>query len=226
MRHPNVVATAIGYYRIRKGDSRPGETPIVKNESKRTLENSELRPYSWPAVLVFVSNWIDAEEFGKGRSYDPDKMVPRTLYEWRPSTRPSRSTLSPDSAGPGNSKPKSFYGHPLHTIHVSPKRLCLVPEKLTGGIAEAIPIDKARLKPEPPHVPLARDAVACAFLELDGGALCPCLQPKKSRYPVQHSKTRSGMIVTVQLLSDCHHRYAQKEFWEKQVIQTKIPVIV
>src|SRR3954465_1981128 len=74
MRHPNVVATAIGYYRIRKGDSRPGETPIVKNKSKRTLENSELRPYSWPAVLVFVSNWIDAEEFGKGRSYDPDRM--------------------------------------------------------------------------------------------------------------------------------------------------------
>jgi hypothetical protein len=80
MRHPNVMATAIGYYRIRKGDSRPGEKLVVKGEGKRTLENSELRPYSWPAVLVFVNNWIDAEEFGKGRSYDPDKMVPRTLY--------------------------------------------------------------------------------------------------------------------------------------------------
>jgi hypothetical protein len=27
-------------------------------------------------------------------------------------------------------------------------------------------------------------SLACAFLELDGGALCPCLQPKKSRYSV------------------------------------------
>src|SRR4029077_15575891 len=30
MRHPNVMATAIGYYRIRKGDSRPGEKLVVK----------------------------------------------------------------------------------------------------------------------------------------------------------------------------------------------------
>jgi hypothetical protein len=80
MRHPNVVATAIGYYRIRRSDSQPSETPVVKGTGKRTLENSEIRPYSWPAVLVFVSNWIDPEQFGKGRSYDPDKMVPPTLY--------------------------------------------------------------------------------------------------------------------------------------------------
>jgi hypothetical protein len=31
-------------------------------------------------VLVFVDQWIAAEEFAKGRSYEPDKMMPSTLY--------------------------------------------------------------------------------------------------------------------------------------------------
>lgn len=80
MRHPNVIATAVGYYRIQKGDSWPGVKPVVKAEGRRTLANSELRPYSWPAVLVFVANWVEADEFGKGRKYDPREMVPRTLF--------------------------------------------------------------------------------------------------------------------------------------------------
>jgi hypothetical protein len=80
MRHPNVIATAVGYYRIQKGDSWPGVKPVVKAQGPRTLVNSELRSYSWPAVLVFVENWIEADEFGKGRKYDPREMVPRTLY--------------------------------------------------------------------------------------------------------------------------------------------------
>lgn len=80
MRHPKVVATAVGYYRIRHEDSWPGVTPIVKGRGARTLDNSEVRSYSWPAVLVFVDEWIDAEEFAKGRSYDPNEMVPDTLY--------------------------------------------------------------------------------------------------------------------------------------------------
>src|SRR5579862_5185356 len=70
MRHPKVVATAVGYYRIRQGDSRPGEQPVVRSEGPRTLENSEVRTYSWPAVLVFVEEWIAEEEFAKGRRYD------------------------------------------------------------------------------------------------------------------------------------------------------------
>ncbi len=80
MRHPKVVATAIGYYRIRQGDSRPGEQPVVRGEGPRTLENSEVRTYSWPAVLVFVEEWIAEEEFAKGRRYDPDEIVPKTLF--------------------------------------------------------------------------------------------------------------------------------------------------
>ncbi|MFB9266821.1 hypothetical protein ACFFWD_27290 [Bradyrhizobium erythrophlei] len=72
MRHPKVVATAIGYYRIRKDGVPP--------DGARNLANSEVRPNSWPAVLVFVDDWIAATEFGPGRRYDADQIVPKTLY--------------------------------------------------------------------------------------------------------------------------------------------------
>ncbi|MBC2803465.1 hypothetical protein ELH92_08175 [Rhizobium ruizarguesonis] len=77
MRHPNVVATAIGYYRIRKGDSWPGAEKEIKGSGERTLTNSEVRAYSWPAVLVFVEKWVPPEEFGPDSL---EKMVPPTLY--------------------------------------------------------------------------------------------------------------------------------------------------
>ena len=80
MRHPRVVATAIGYYRIRQEDSWPGTTPVVNAVGPRTLENSEVRGYSWPAVLVFVDQWIAAGECSQGRGYDPDQIGPKTLF--------------------------------------------------------------------------------------------------------------------------------------------------
>ena len=80
MRHPMVVATAVGYYRIRRGNSWPGVKPVVKGDGPRTLENSEVRDYSWPAVLVFVEKWVGASKFAKGQAYDPDQIVPKTLY--------------------------------------------------------------------------------------------------------------------------------------------------
>jgi hypothetical protein len=80
MRLTNVVATAAGYYRIRTKDSWPGDEDVIKGDYARTLLNSEVRPYSWPAVLVFVEEWIDAVDFGKNRKYDVNKMVPETLY--------------------------------------------------------------------------------------------------------------------------------------------------
>jgi hypothetical protein len=75
MRHPKVVATAVGYYRIRQGDTPPGVKPVIKGKGPRTLTNSEVRSYSWPAILVFVEEWIAAE-----KSTDPDELVPPTLY--------------------------------------------------------------------------------------------------------------------------------------------------
>lgn len=76
MRHLNVVATAIGRYRIRVTDSWPTESGLGKVHGKhpRTLGNSEIRYYSWPAILVFVEKW---EAPG---SLEPGELVPKTLY--------------------------------------------------------------------------------------------------------------------------------------------------
>ncbi|HEY2225771.1 hypothetical protein [Actinomycetospora sp.] len=87
VRQRHVVATAVGRYLVRSDDTdrtddggplgltgrlalRPGERPA------RTLENSGVRPWSWPCVLVFVDEWMDAEEIRDA----PDQMVPRRLY--------------------------------------------------------------------------------------------------------------------------------------------------
>jgi len=81
MRHPNVVATAVGRYRIRIGDGWPTDKGSGRKGSyERTLANSEVRPYSWPCVLVFVEKWEPSSEFGKNGKYDSDAYVPKTLY--------------------------------------------------------------------------------------------------------------------------------------------------
>ena len=81
----NVVATAIGRYRIRKGDWYDEHPPNVEPPEDykhptdpRTLYNSVVRPWSWPCVLVFVRDWIDPSSFS--HAVAPDQMVPRALY--------------------------------------------------------------------------------------------------------------------------------------------------
>ena len=85
----NVIGTAVGLYRIRKGEDWPSHTPAEPGKEKpppepkpeRTFENSEVRDYSWPCVLVLVDTWVEADRFGTGRSkLPPEEMVPRTLY--------------------------------------------------------------------------------------------------------------------------------------------------
>src|SRR5262249_50409460 len=78
----NVVATAIGLYRIRSDDPWPDKEhpqtlkPRQPRSSARTLSNSEVRPYSWPCVYVFVSEW----EFQATLAHDhPADVVPRSL---------------------------------------------------------------------------------------------------------------------------------------------------
>jgi hypothetical protein len=82
----NVVGTAIGLYLIRKDDPWPKSHVAAAEENSpgeakgmRTFENSEVRPYSWPAVIVLVTEWVDSSDFGHGK-VDPNRMVPRTLY--------------------------------------------------------------------------------------------------------------------------------------------------
>src|SRR5262249_33014285 len=75
MTHANVVATALGRYRIRIDDSWPNERDHRKGTYPRRLDNSEVRPYSWPCVLVFVREWKEVDELE-----DPGQLVPKTLY--------------------------------------------------------------------------------------------------------------------------------------------------
>ena len=76
MRHPSVVATAVGRYRIRKADSWPRDRTQRHGTGVRRLDNSEVRPYSWPCILVFVERWQDPKDFASR----PQDMVPKTLY--------------------------------------------------------------------------------------------------------------------------------------------------
>ena len=75
----NVVATAVGLYRIRKADEWPSgnNQDTIHHRGKRTLFNSEVRPYSWPCVYVFVHEWKTESELARE---DPADLAPKTLY--------------------------------------------------------------------------------------------------------------------------------------------------
>ena len=86
----HVVGTAIGRYLIRKADPWPssGRDAIDRDTAQakaavkppRTLANSEVRPYSWPCVLVFVDTWLNKEDFTRTEGLQPSDVVPPTLY--------------------------------------------------------------------------------------------------------------------------------------------------
>jgi hypothetical protein len=79
----NVVGTAVGRYRIRKEEPWPDRKGRVRDghlKGERTLQNSEVRPYSWPAILVFVSEWLDQHAFAPGGKFKPQDFVPPVIY--------------------------------------------------------------------------------------------------------------------------------------------------
>src|SRR6185295_11767861 len=56
----NVVATAIGRYRIRHNDPDadvPDAWTVRGRNEPRTLGNTIVKDWSWPCVLVFVNKW-------------------------------------------------------------------------------------------------------------------------------------------------------------------------
>jgi len=78
----NVVGTAVGRYRIRKDEPWPDpKRPAAASKPKgeRTLQNSEVRPYSWPAILVFVSEWVNDHGFAPG-SVALENFIPPAIY--------------------------------------------------------------------------------------------------------------------------------------------------
>jgi hypothetical protein len=86
MSKPNVVGTAVGLYLIRKTDPWPDAGLARDNSSvtprpARMLGNSEVRDYSWPCVLAFVSKWVDERDIhADSEELHPEGMVPKTLY--------------------------------------------------------------------------------------------------------------------------------------------------
>lgn len=76
---PNVVATAVGRYRIRKDHPWPDKAhpkdDAPRSPSVRTLSNSEVRPNSWPAILVFVEHWMADDDLTR-----PEDAVPSAVY--------------------------------------------------------------------------------------------------------------------------------------------------
>src|ERR1700760_2371791 len=65
----NVFATAVGRYLIRHRDNDAGDRPkhgmqYARHRSSvaRRLSNSSVRDWSWPCLLVFVSQWQTLEE--------------------------------------------------------------------------------------------------------------------------------------------------------------------
>jgi hypothetical protein len=105
----NVVATAVGRYLIHKDDwyaTHPPDTPrpqgMPAGGHVRTLSNSVVRPWSWPAVLVFVREWSSLGNLGRdaipSRLYLPDgREVPTCVVLATPD-----ETLPPPAPGPAN----------------------------------------------------------------------------------------------------------------------------
>jgi hypothetical protein len=80
---PNVIGTALGRYRIRVRDpDHKRDFRDLKEWSRRapnrprTLANSEILPWSWPSVLVFVSEWTKRPKDRRKL----DEMVPSLLH--------------------------------------------------------------------------------------------------------------------------------------------------
>jgi hypothetical protein len=81
MSKANVVGTAVGLYLIRNKEEWPrkGYSP-PKLTFPRDFQNSGVRSYSWPCILVLVREWLDETDFGPNGKAKPWQIVPKTLY--------------------------------------------------------------------------------------------------------------------------------------------------
>lgn len=77
LNYPNVVGTALGLYLFRFSDPELGEELSAAQQKlpkeERRFDNSGVRPYSWPCVLVIVDRWLP-------EGARPEYMLPRQLW--------------------------------------------------------------------------------------------------------------------------------------------------
>lgn len=82
----NVVGTAVGRYLIRRDDPDPSATDTLTGRTARTpkpartLANSQVRPHSWPCILVLVSRWAQPQDFGPRGEYGLADYIPKRVY--------------------------------------------------------------------------------------------------------------------------------------------------
>jgi hypothetical protein len=77
---PNVFSTAVGLYLIRTSDPDSGSDIHHRtrklNASPRTLLNSVVKDWSWPCILVFVTQWQTLDDLHS----KPDEVIPPFVY--------------------------------------------------------------------------------------------------------------------------------------------------
>lgn len=80
---PNVFSTAIGLYLIRDKDPDSEHDayhghPGHRNDkaAERTLQNSSVKDWSWPCILVFVTEWQKLDALRA----NPDQVIPPFVY--------------------------------------------------------------------------------------------------------------------------------------------------
>lgn len=133
----NVIATAVGRYLIQEDDwyathspDEPRPADVPKAKGPRTLNNSVVRAWSWPCVLVFVRSWQDPAVLGNNaipqRLYMPDgRVIPTCVVEARPDESPP-----PVAPGPAQTSPMMGGGYGCIRVDQGVDRLgsfgCLV----------------------------------------------------------------------------------------------------
>ena len=106
-----VYATAIGRYLIRKTDKNAEEADHhtdPQSLGSRTLQNSTVKRWSWPCILVFVRKWFKRSELHKNPSL-ASELVPSFLY--LPDGRVVPTCVievDPSVKGPGEVEPPVF----------------------------------------------------------------------------------------------------------------------
>lgn len=123
--YTNVVGTAVGFFRYRTYDEAyrrrsaadqhvrafrpdPDDETIARKHSPRRMEDSAVRPWSPPCVLVFVDRWLTPDEF---RTM-PALVIPSFLETDDARLVPTCVVLAePDQAAPDPSTHLNFPAH-------------------------------------------------------------------------------------------------------------------